>query len=181
MQARSFSKTTITLHWIVGLTIIALMAIGWYMKEFKDYGLYNVHKSVGVIIFAVILYRVVYRLIKGFPTPAGTSGALQAFVAKLVHWALLIGTVLFPLSGVMMSGAGGHGVYVFGVELIAKNIDAATGKTAPFNETIAGLGHEIHEFLLWGIGIVLVLHIAGALKHHIIDKDITLKRMIGKA
>lgn len=181
MKARSFTKTTIALHWIVGLSIIALMAVGWYMKEFKDYGLYSIHKSVGVIIFAVILYRVIYRLIKGFPTPVSKSSAAQVFIAKLVHWALLIGTVLFPLSGIMMSGAGGHGVFVFGLELIAPNVDAVTGKTAPINETIAGLGHEIHEFLLWGIGIMLVLHVAGALKHHIIDKDITLKRMLGKA
>ncbi len=157
--------------------MICLLAVGIYMEETEAFALYPIHKSIGIIILAFAIYRIFVRIMEGWPTPVGNSSALQHAAAKLVHWGLIISTVLFPVSGMMMSGAGGKGLEVFGFELLAKNIDAVTGKTTPINESIAGLGHQIHGTLMWVLIALIVLHVAGALKHHFIDKDETITRM----
>jgi cytochrome b561 len=59
------SNLTIFLHWVVGLTIIALAAVGVYMSENEAFELYPIHKSIGVLIFAVIIVRVYWRFVNG--------------------------------------------------------------------------------------------------------------------
>jgi cytochrome b561 len=98
-------------------------------------------------------------------------------MAKLVHWGLITLTALYPASGMMMSGAGGHGIYIFGVELLASNYDELTDKAVALNETIASIGHTLHEALTGVLIFLIVVHVAGAIKHHIIDKDETITRM----
>lgn len=171
------SKTTKILHSIVALGMIGLLIVGIYMHETKTFALYDIHKSLGMIILCFALYRVVVRITEGWPQPLAKMGLLQLAVAKITHWGLIITTVLFPVSGMMMSGAGGHGLFVFGVELLAKNTDPSTGKTLVLNETLASLGHNLHGTLPLVLILLIVLHVVGALKHHFIDKDDTLKRM----
>lgn len=175
------SKTTITLHWVVGWTIIALLAMGIYMEENKVYALYDLHKSLGVIIFLVILTRVVWRIMQGWPEPVGTYSKIEQILGKAVHYILLIGSVLIPLSGMMMSGAGGHGVEVFGLELIGANPDPNDpNEVIPLSPMMAQLGHTMHGLVSNIVIAALVLHIVGALKHHFKDRDNTLRRMLGK-
>lgn len=177
---QKFSKTTIILHWLVALAMISLIAVGTYMEQTETYALYPIHKSFGILIIIAVLLRVVWRMLNGWPKPVGEVKKVEQLAAKVVHWVLIIGTVLFPISGMMMSGAGGRGLYVFGVELLAKNTDPVTGKVAPLNETLAGLGYEMHGILMWVMIAAIALHIIGAYKHHLVYKDNTLKRMLGK-
>ena len=86
-------------------------------------------------------------------------------------------TVIYPVSGLMMSGAGGYGIYIFGVEILASNYDEISGKAIALNETISGIGHEVHELLVPVIIILILAHVVGALKHHFIGKGETIKRM----
>ena len=174
------NNTTIFLHWIIAITIISLMSIGWYMSKFKAYGLYDIHKSVGILMFLIIVYRVAWRLKHGFPEPIGEAQTYELILAKVVHWILLAGSLLFPLSGMLMSGAGGHGLYVFGFELLAENPHPETGRAMALNKTLAEWGSQMHGLLFWVLLIALLLHVGGALKHHFIYKDRTLKRMLGK-
>jgi len=175
----SLSKMTIALHWLVGLSIITLIAVGIYMGENEVWSLYPIHKSVGIILSVFILYRVIRRVKRGWPKPVSQYKKHEILLSKFVHWVLIIGTVLFPLSGMMMSGAGGHGLKVFGLELLASNYNAA-GEAVALNPTLAGIGHETHEILMPVMIAAIVLHIIGAWKHHLVDKDNTLKRMLGK-
>jgi len=169
--AERFSHITISLHWLIGLTIIGLLGVGIYMERTEAFALYPIHKSVGVIIFVFILMRAVWRLVNGWPVPTGNHQAWEITLAKASHWVLLIGSILMPITGMTMSGVGGHGIAVFGLTLLAKSEDK--------NEMLAGLAHQAH----WIIGYILVatvlLHIAGALKHHVLDGDGTLRRMLG--
>ena len=178
---QKLSTTTVFLHWIVALFMIVLMGVGWYMAETKTYALYGLHKSFGVVIAVFVLWRVIHRLINGMPKPLGQQGAGLNALASLVHWVLLIGTVLFPLSGMMMSVMGGHGLQLFGLELIANNPDLANpGKNLPLDGDMARNARQVHGLLLWVMLTAIVLHVAGALKHHLVDKDGTLKRIMGK-
>ena len=176
-----FSPTTIALHWIVAAFMILLLASGQFMAEFEVYSLYDWHKSFGITLVIFAVWRIVWRIQNGWPVHVQQYDRLTEIAAKVVHYVLIIGTVLMPISGFLMSGFGGHGVAWFGLELMAPNPDPMNPqKVLPINETLAGLGHEVHEIggtLLW---IALALHVAGALKHHIMDKDGTLRRMRGE-
>lgn len=178
---QKLSPVTIGLHWFVGLTFIVVLLVGFYMETMEAYALYPIHKSFGALLFFVIMVRVVWRVMNGWPVPLKDDNKLELFVAKLVHWVLIIGTVLMPLSGMAMSGAGGRGVFIFGLELIAANPDAANpGKVIPLNEALAGLGHTAHGIIAWVMVAAILAHIAGAIKHHHIFKNDTLLRMKGK-
>jgi len=177
-KLNTLSKTSVVLHWLVAITIMCLLGVGIYMEEFKAYGLYKIHKSVGILIFVVILGRVIWRLKQGWPEPVNKQHAHEMRLARISHWVLLIGSVLFPISGMLMSAMGGHGLPIFGFELLGPNI--VNGERAPINADLASIGSSIHYWLGWIMLACIALHITGALKHHFVYKDGTLKRMLGK-
>ena len=166
-----FSPFTIILHWTVAVLVIGLLAVGFYMSSFEAHALYPWHKSFGVVVLCVAALRIVWRIKNGWPIPVGQYKKWEHVLAKLTHYVLITATILMPLSGVGMSAIGGHGVKVFGWQMI--------GRVAP-NKVLAGFFYQSHEMIAWVILGALTLHIAGALKHHIVDKDGTLMRMLGQ-
>ena len=178
---QKLSSNTVLLHWIVGLTIIALLAVGVYMAETETFALYPWHKSFGVLVFFFVLLRVAWRVKNGWPTPVRAYERIEQQLSKVVHYVLLIGTVVMPLSGFLMSSLGGNGVDFFGIELVARNPDPANPREViPLNGALGSLGHAIHHWVGYLMIAALVLHIAGAVKHHVTDKDGTLVRMLGQ-
>lgn len=167
------------LHWLIAFVMIGMIIFGLYITNTESWPLMGTHKSIGTLIFVFVVWRLILRLTCGFPTPLGNPPFLQHLLAMIVHWVLLLGTVLFPLSGMVMSAMGGRGLSVFGTELVAANI--VDGKPAPINESLAGLARTIHEVLVPVMIVAIVLHIIGALYHHFIVKDDTLRRMTGRA
>ena len=175
------SMPTIALHWLIGITIIFMMPVAIYMADNEVFWLYPIHKSVGLVLFAFIVSRIIWRIKNGWPKPVSVYQVWEQHLSKLVHWVLIIGTVVFPLSGMTMSGAGGYGIHLFGIELLAMNPDPNDAYAViALNETAAGIGHTVHEITAWVMFVAIILHVAGALKHHIKDKDDTLNRMKGK-
>jgi len=173
------SPITIHLHWIVAAFMIFLTALGIYMEEVGAENLFDLHISLGTLILIFVLPRIIWRIQNGWPEAAGHYTTLEHLSGKIVHWVLIIATLLMPISGVMMAIAGGHGLHFFGLELVAESIDPNNPEEvivlAPL---LANLGDSIH-----GIGgnvlpVAIGLHIVGALKHHLIDKDRTLTRML---
>jgi len=176
-----FSKVTIWLHWIVGITIILLLIVGSFMEDIDIKFLLPLHQSFGISILVFVLLRVLWRIKNGWPEPVSVYSRIEQILAKITHWVLIICTLLMPISGMMMSGASGHGFALFGLQIVAANPDPANpGKFLPYNGTAAGIGHEMHEIISTILIIAICLHVAGALKHHVIDKDGTLRRMLGQ-
>lgn len=174
------SPQTVILHWIVGITIIGLLATGVYMEENEVFALYPWHKSIGVIIFLFIALRIFWRVKNRWLTPVSDYSSIEKLLSKIVHYLLIIGTIVMPISGFIMSSVGGHGVEVFGLELIGRNPDPANPQKAlAFNPAIAGFAHNMHVYAGYTIIACVLLHVVGAFKHHIIDKDGTLRRMLG--
>lgn len=115
-----------------------------------------------------------------WPTPVTKYKKVEHYLAKLVHWTLIIGTVLMPISGALMSVLGGHGLYIFGLEIISTNPNPADpAKMLAHNPELASLSHSTHHYVGEIMIIAVILHISGALKHHLIDKDGTLRRILG--
>ena len=178
-SARKFSRVTIFLHWIVGLTIIGLTCLGLYMKSFEVFALYPIHKSIGVLIAIFVLLRAWWRLINGWPTPVRQYPKIEQFMAHITHWVLIIGSILMPVSGFMLSSFSGHGVSMFGWELVAGQ-HAANGEAIPYNELLSQIGDITHTSVGYVLVVAISLHILGAVKHHFLDRNVTLLRMLGR-
>jgi cytochrome b561 len=177
---QTLSPLTIALHWVIALGMIALIGVGFYMATFEYYPLYDWHKSFGVTLFVVILLRIWWRMKNGWPVPVRKFPALEHRLAQVTHWVLIVGTLLMPISGMMYSGLGGYGIKVFGWVLVPGNKNLTTGKTEPLHAGLSELGETTHEWLGYLLVGAIILHLIGALKHHLFDKDRTLLRMLGR-
>ncbi len=178
--SNKFSSTTICLHWLVALTVIGLLATGIYMTENGVFTLYPWHKAIGFILLFIALTRIGWRVTNGWPTPPAAYNKVEHRLALIVHWVLISATLLMPLSGLMASVLGGHGLSVFGWDVFSPNYSVDDPeKTLPINYTWSKAGGIVHFYLGYTIIVALLLHVSGALKHHFIDKDGTLKRILG--
>lgn len=168
------------LHWTVGLGVIGMLILGFYMSETNTYGLYPLHKSIGVLLGLIIVARVIWRLSRGFLAPVGPRSAWEQRLARASQWILLLASLAMPLSGFLYSGLAGAGVEVFGVTVFPRNVDPANpGQRLPHSAGGAEFFETVHGITAWLIVVVLGFHMAGALKHHFIDRDATLTRMLG--
>ena len=127
-----FATTTVFLHWLVGLTIIGLLATGIYMSENGVYALYP-GTAIGFLVLFVALARVVWRMKNGWPSAAANYKPIEHKLASVVHWVLIIATLLMPISGLMASVLGGHGLSVLAWRFSRQIIVLKIHKTLPIN------------------------------------------------
>jgi len=190
-----YTKTAKVLHWLIAIGIFIMFGIGWFMADLPkdvpkqtafdvfDLGIYtwqsaeaisprnfyfNLHKSVGVTIFALIIIRVLWRLSHKPPALLASYKEFERKLAKGTHYLLYLLMVALPLSGLIMVIYGKYGVKWFGIDLFG-GLDSK-----PMRDAFK----EVHEIIGLIILAVLALHILGALKHKFIDKDETLSRML---
>jgi cytochrome b561 len=184
---QQLSRTTLGLHWIVALAVIGMLALGFYMATTRTYSLWPVHKSTGTVLFIVVLVRVVWRIRNGWPQPVSVYSRVEQGLAKVVHWTLLIATVVMPLSGLVSSYAGGYDMTVFGWQILPDNPNNALvgadaihkDKVNPRNQDLHDFLGQVHQVVAWILAAAVALHITGAFKHHLADRDGTLRRMLG--
>lgn len=184
---QQLSRATVGLHWTVAITVIGMLVLGFYMATTRTYSLWPVHKSTGTVLFIVVLIRVIWRASNGWPQPVSTYSRVEQRLAKLVHWALIIATVVMPLSGLVSSYAGGYDMTVFGWQILPDNpnhaIVAADAihklKVNPRSEALHDFLQVVHIVVSRILAAAVLLHVAGALKHHLVDKDGTLRRILG--
>lgn len=171
---KPYSPIMKVLHWVVGFAIIGLLIVGIVMEDMDKgpakWELYGLHKSVGMIVLALVIFRFIWKLKTKPDVGLPSHENWERKVAKSTHHLLYLLMFIMPLSGWMMSSFGGHKVVIFG--LLDVTLPVAK------NETIGGIAHTIHGIAANIMIAVIVLHIAGALKHQFVDKDATLKRML---
>lgn len=177
----TLSMTTRVLHWLVAIGFIGLSALGIYMANTETWSLYDWHKSLGILLFVIILLRVIWRLWHGWPVPSHVYQRREQQIAKITHWTLLLGTIAMPITGMIYSGSSGNGFGIFGWALIQATPDPANPATViPYSENLTQIGETTHEIIGYLLVVAILLHIAGSVKHHVFDKDRTLLRMLGK-
>lgn len=169
-------RVTRAIHWSVAALVIFLLALGFYMTNTESFGYYPLHKSLGVIALMAVIARLYWRI--KHPWSSSMKGTGKEKTVKIAHTALIVLLVLMPITGMCLSGFGGYGVKLFGLELIASNYDEA-GNAVPFNAFLADFGYAAHEIVGYVLSALIVLHVLAALKHHLIEKDNTLTRMLG--
>ena len=171
---RSWGALSKALHWIIVILIInqwviaaradalpnglaKLQALGW-------------HKSFGMTILMLAVVRLAWRLMNPTPDLAGETKPWERLLARLSHFLLYALIFAMPLTGWMMSSA--------------RNFPVSWFKLFQFPDLVAPAErmfhrmHDLHHQLFAALVIVALLHIAGALKHHFIDKNDVLKRML---
>lgn len=175
-SATQYGSLSISLHWLVAIAVYAMFGIGLWMVTLGYYDTWyhkapELHKSIGMVLFAVMLFRVVWRFISPPPKPLSSYSPLVRYGAVTAH--LLLYGLLFAIlfSGYLISTAEGKPINVFGIVPVPATLAVGEG---------ADLAGEIHLWLAWSVVILSVLHGFAALKHHFLDKDITLKRMLGR-
>jgi len=154
-------------HWLIALLVIGMLLIGASLDLFPQDIKSNVvqlHKATGLTVCALMLLRLFWRFINPRPLFPETMAHWQLIAAKWSHVLLYTLIIAMPISGFIMSTAGGHVTSYFGlVALKAPGI--------PENEALKDIANEIHTLLGWSIFILLLIHISAAMKHHFWDKD----------
>lgn len=128
------------------------------------------HKSFGITILALVLLRLAWRWLGDTPTDPPGMPRWQRLAARVSHFALYALLIAQPLSGWLMSSARNFPVSWFGLVTLPDFI-------AP-NRPAYDLLHEAHEILAGTLFVVALLHAAAALKHHFVDRDNVLRRML---
>ncbi len=189
-----YTKTAIILHWLIAIFIALMFGLGWFMAELPkeapkqlaydlfDLGVYtwqlaeeasprtfyfNLHKSLGLTVLALIVLRVLWRITHTPPAALSSYKAIEKKVATATHHSLYLLMLAVPVTGLIMAINSKYGVKWFGIDVIA-GLD---------NKPVRDFFECTHEF----VGIVLLvligIHLLGALKHKFIDKDDTMSRM----
>lgn len=161
------------MHWLSAIAIFCLFALGYWMVDLTYYSEWykiapNWHKSVGLILFAITLFRLIYKILSKAPEIEGLEWEKKgAQIAHILLYILLLATFI---SGYLISTADGRGIEIFNLVTLP-----SMGELIENQEDIAG---EVHYYLTYSLIALALLHAIAALKHHFINKDNTLKKML---
>jgi len=174
-----YNRVAIALHWIVATLVIGQFALGWLMQEIAKQppgaraAAFNFHKSLGLTLLALMLLRLTWRLTHKPPALPAAMPAWQSRLAHGTHWLIYATLIALPLVGYLGSEFSGYPVKYFGIAL-----PAWLGKN-PQAKDFMSLAHLT---LTWVLAGAVTLHLAGVVKHGLVDSDGLLARMgIGRS
>lgn len=173
-----YDPVAVTLHWLIAVLILTLLVVGFTMEDYPmsiRFQAFNLHKATGITILALSVFRLIWRLLNPPPAYPISMKPWEKLAANSVHWALYAFIILMPLSGwIMVSATPKYPIVFFGMG------------EAPFLPMPAGINaaatHEwfesAHYYLALGGIALLLVHVGAALKHHFIQRDGVLHRML---
>jgi cytochrome b561 len=174
MSTAAYTRTAVALHWLIALLIFAAFPVGLYMVDLAlsptKLKIYSYHKWIGVTIFMLAVARIGWRASHPVPALPDSVPRWQQSLAGATHVLLYLLIVAIPLSGWLMSSALGFQTVYLGVlplpDLLAK--DKLLGEQLKF----------VHMFLNYTLAALVLMHVGAAVKHHLIDRDDILARML---
>ncbi|AJR06117.1 cytochrome b [Photobacterium gaetbulicola] len=171
---KTYDGVSIFIHWMTAVAVIGLFAVGLWMVDLNYYSQWykpvpHWHKSVGICLALLTIFRLLWKGIAQQPPIEGAAWEVAA--AKLAHSLIYILLIGIFVSGYLISTADGRGIEVFNWFTVP-----SLGELFPNQADIAG---EVHYYLAFTLIGLASLHALAALKHHFINKDNTLKKMLG--
>jgi cytochrome b561 len=168
-----WGSVQIGLHWLIAALILIQVPAAWGMVSanpgaLQDF-LYNVHKNVGVIIFVLAIVRLTWRLMHPVPRLPEDMPDWQRTFAHVTHFLLYALLFAMPITGFLFTALSGYPIPLFMVWDLSKLV--------PVDKPLGAVFETIHVSLQWLLYLVVVLHVAGALQHHLFRKDWVLRRM----
>ena len=160
-------------HWLLFLMLTFMIAAGNFLASMpkgpEKLQAAGMHKSFGLVVLALILLRLVWRLVNGTPNDPEGTPAVQNLMAHAMHWALYVLMFAQPLAGILMSQAAGYPVSFFGLFELPVLLD----KDPSLAQFFRGAHGTVWILLL----VAVIGHAGAALHHHFIRKDDVLKQM----
>ena len=161
------------LHWLIAALVIGMLVGGSVLSFLPPGGFKSLvvaaHKSTGVFIFLLMTGRLLWRSINPRPRDLDAAPVLN-YIANLLHILLYILLLMQPVVGILMSQAFGYPVVFFGIFTLPPLVWQSPSLGNVFREA-----HGVTAVLL---AAFIVIHVSAALKHHLIDRDRTLMRML---
>jgi cytochrome b561 len=172
--AERYSAPAIALHWLVAALIIANLALGLYTVDLplspQKLRFFSFHKWIGVTVFMLAAARLLWRLAHPAPALPAAMPAWERRAAQATHVLLYVLFFAAPLTGWLFSSASGFQTVYLGIvpipDLLAKD------------KALADALKLAHKSINYTMAAIILLHAAAALKHHFIDKDDVLRRML---
>ena len=169
-----YTATAIGLHWLAAALILGNLALGLFMVDLSltpaKLRYYSWHKWAGVTIFLLSAARLLWRLSHAAPALPSSMPSWQRTTAKASHHAFYLLFFAAPLTGWLFSSAAGFQTVYFGIlplpDLLVKNKELADALKL------------VHQFATYALGALVALHAAAAIKHHVLDRDDVLARML---
>ncbi len=173
-NSRRYTLTAIGLHWWIAMLILIAFPLGLYMHDLPlspyKLKLYSWHKWLGVSVFMFVMFRIFWRTSHTPPALPDSLPQWQKLTSQITHILLYLLIVAVPLSGWLMSSAKGFQTIWFGVLPIPDLI----GK----DKSLGNLLMAVHKSLNYSLLALVAIHTLAAIKHHFIDKDNILRRML---
>ncbi|MBD3679436.1 MAG: cytochrome b/b6 domain-containing protein [Rhodobacteraceae bacterium] len=175
-----YGAVTKTFHWLTALLILTAIPLGWYATELpygtsaelaKKAQFFSLHKTVGIAAFAVALLRILWALSQPRPAPLHPDRRVETWLAETVHWSLYAAMVVVPASG-WITHAASEGFAPI-LWPLGQNLPLV-----PKSLMVEGIATAVHEVFTKVLILSILLHVAGAMKHLVIDRDATLARML---
>ena len=178
MKSQQYSNIAKFFHWLIAGLIVSQYVLAelseraeHQQKILEQLALLANHKSIGMTILILAILRIGYRLSHPAPALPSSMAKWQIKASNLSHWLLYGALFALPISGWLMSSAKSYSVSWFNLFSFPDLVSA--------NESLADFFHQIHHTLAEALFVLALLHIAAAIKHHLIDKDTVLSRMSG--
>lgn len=173
-EAGVYSGFARFLHWTVAACVLTMIPIGILMNRIPagdaQNVFYTVHRSLGVLVLALMLVRLTYRIFNGAPAPEPTITPFQRIASQLVHLSLYALLITQAVIGWVATSAYGAAISFFGLF----TVPALVEKDEALSKTL----FPIHETIGFIIAALLVMHIGAALYHHFVRHDGVLGRML---
>lgn len=170
----AYTRTAIALHWLIAVLVFCGWGLGQYMHDLPasptKVELVSWHKWIGVTVFLLALARGAWRATHVPPPLPASTPPWQARAARASHLLFYVLLLAMPLSGWLMSSAKGFQTVWFGLVPIPDLLDK--------NKALGELLADVHESLAWTLAALVALHVVAALKHHFVDHDVVLRRML---
>ncbi|SDW39174.1 cytochrome b [Marinobacter mobilis] len=180
MELRSthsrYGLAQIAMHWLVAITVFGLFFLGDYMVDLGYYDPWyrsapHVHKSIGLLLLLLMVVRLVWRWLNPAPAPLASHRQWEVKLAHIAHAVLYLLIFTGLVSGYLISTADGSSIAVFDWF----EVPSVTGQVKQLEE----LAGKVHRWCAWSLVGLAVLHALAAIKHHVVDRDETLRRMLG--
>ena len=171
-EVHRYSPAMQALHWLTALLMFAVLPLAWAMVEAPRTApgretLYTLHKSVGITILALAALRLVWRVSRPVPAEPSSLPRWMAVSGRASHWLLYAILLAMPISGYLLSTAGGNPVSYFGLFDLP---------SLPKNADLASSARSVHLTLQWAVYALIALHVAATAYHVIVRKDGLLDR-----
>ena len=180
--SQRYGDVAVIFHWLIAFLIIGLLAVGKYMTSLEPddpvrFQLTQWHKSFGLTVLFLSVLRLLWRFTHRPPADLASIPSWQQSIAGIAHTLLYLLLFALPITGWIMSSAS-----PLNIDTVLFNV-ITIPHLPPFDQLpnkaqIAEAFHEYHELASHILIAILLAHIGAALKHHIIDKDVTLVRML---